>query len=150
MLAIFSKANHPSRVLCLLGQCHDQCSDSSLSIWGLGRPVFRTLPVSGLFYSMVCLISLSYCQVDTKTLMNACRFMPADALWTFAMACNVYLTFFRKYDASRLRSLEWKYAIMCYGVPFIPSFVYFFIKSDSKGPIYGSAVVSLLTSKHLR
>ena len=74
-------------------------------------------------------------------LMNA-RFMPADALWTFAMACNVYLTFFRKYDASRLRSLEWKYAIMCYGVPFIPAFVYFFIKTDSKGPIYGSAVVS--------
>ncbi|QKX53009.1 uncharacterized protein TRUGW13939_00080 [Talaromyces rugulosus] len=68
-------------------------------------------------------------------------FMPADALWTFAMACNVYLTFFRKYDASRLRSIEWKYAIMCYGVPFIPSFVYFFIKSDSKGPIYGSAVL---------
>ncbi|CRG86650.1 Cyclic AMP receptor 2 [Talaromyces islandicus] len=68
-------------------------------------------------------------------------FMPADALWTFAMACNVYLTFFRKYDASRLRSLEWKYAIMCYGVPFIPSFVYFFIKTDSKGPIYGSAVL---------
>ncbi|KAH8700760.1 hypothetical protein BGW36DRAFT_292700 [Talaromyces proteolyticus] len=68
-------------------------------------------------------------------------FMPADALWTFAMACNVYLTFFRKYDASTLRNLEWKYVLMCYGLPFIPSFVYFFINSDSKGPIYGSAVI---------
>lgn len=68
--------------------------------------------------------------------------MPADALWTFAMALNVYLTFFYKYDASRLRQLEWKYVVFCYGLPFIPSFVYFFVNTDEKGPIYGSAVVS--------
>jgi hypothetical protein len=69
------------------------------------------------------------------------RFMPADALWTFAMAFNVYLTFFHKYDAARLRSLEWKYVLLCYGIPFIPSFVYFFVRTEAKGPIYGSAVV---------
>ncbi|KAL1984003.1 hypothetical protein VTN96DRAFT_9688 [Rasamsonia emersonii] len=68
-------------------------------------------------------------------------FMPADALWTFAMAFNVYLTFFYKYDASRLRRLEWKYVLLCYGLPFIPSFVYFFVKNETNGPIYGSAVL---------
>lgn len=68
--------------------------------------------------------------------------MPADALWTFAMAFNVYLTFFHKYDASRLRRLEWKYVLLCYGLPFIPAFVYFFVKNEAKGPVYGSAVVS--------
>ncbi|KAL1962929.1 hypothetical protein VTN77DRAFT_9025 [Rasamsonia byssochlamydoides] len=68
-------------------------------------------------------------------------FMPADALWTFAMAFNVYLTFFHKYDASQLRRLEWKYVLLCYGLPFIPSFAYFFVKNEAKGPIYGSAVI---------
>ena len=69
--------------------------------------------------------------------------MPADALWTFAMACNVYLTFFRKYDAKQLRLLEWRYILLCYGIPFVPAFVYFFVRSDSRGRVYGSAVVSL-------
>ncbi|KAF3395716.1 hypothetical protein F1880_007317 [Penicillium rolfsii] len=68
-------------------------------------------------------------------------FMPADALWTFAMACNVYLTFFHKYDADQLRQLEWKYAIGCYGLPFIPAFVYFFIHTPSRGRVYGSAIL---------
>lgn len=70
------------------------------------------------------------------------RFMPADALWAFAMACNVYLTFFRKYDAERLRRLEWKYLVGCYGLPFIPAFSYFFIETKERGSIYGSAAVS--------
>ena len=69
--------------------------------------------------------------------------MVADALWTFAMACNVYLTFFRRYDAEQLRSLEWKYIFFCYDVPFIPAFIFFFIRSESRGKVYGSAVVCL-------
>ena len=72
--------------------------------------------------------------------------MPADALWTFAMACNVYLTFFYKYDSEQLRHLEWKYLIFCYGLPFIPAFIYFFIKTDASGRIYGSAIVRLSIS----
>ncbi|EED17033.1 cAMP receptor-like protein, putative [Talaromyces stipitatus ATCC 10500] len=67
--------------------------------------------------------------------------MPADALWTLAMAFNVYLTFFHKYDAVKLRRLEWKYLVLCYGLPFIPPFIYFFIHSSSKGPVYGSATL---------
>ncbi|OQD80592.1 hypothetical protein PENANT_c034G08527 [Penicillium antarcticum] len=68
-------------------------------------------------------------------------FMPADALWTFAMACNVYLTFFHKYGSEQLRQLEWKYALFCYGVPFIPAFAYFFVKTQARGRVYGSAIL---------
>ncbi|KAL4950855.1 Nnf1-domain-containing protein [Aspergillus filifer] len=68
-------------------------------------------------------------------------FMPADALWTFAMAFNVYLTFFRKYNSEQLRRLEWKYVVLCYGLPFIPAFTYFFINSPSRGKVYGSAIL---------
>ncbi|KAL4894616.1 hypothetical protein BDV59DRAFT_13695 [Aspergillus ambiguus] len=68
-------------------------------------------------------------------------FMPADALWTFAMACNVYLTFFRKYNSEQLRKQEWKYLLFCYGLPFIPSFVFFFVQSRSRGRVYGGAVL---------
>ncbi|KAK7897252.1 hypothetical protein LTR67_005141 [Exophiala xenobiotica] len=69
-------------------------------------------------------------------------FMPADALWTFAMACNVYLSFFHHYDATRLRTLEWRYLVACYGVPFLPALVFLFIDTPNKGKIYGDAVVS--------
>ena len=75
--------------------------------------------------------------------------MVADALWTFAMACNVYLTFFRRYDAEQLRSLEWKYILFCYGVPFIPAFIFFFVRTESRGKAYGSAVVRLTPSSCL-
>ncbi|CAI7658938.1 unnamed protein product [Penicillium pancosmium] len=68
-------------------------------------------------------------------------FMPADALWTFAMACNVYLTFFHKYDSEQLRQIEWKYLLFCYGLPLIPAFVYFFIKTEALGRVYGSAIL---------
>ncbi|KAF7510679.1 hypothetical protein GJ744_006045 [Endocarpon pusillum] len=68
-------------------------------------------------------------------------FMPADALWTLAMACNVYLTFFRKYNAQQLRALEWKYMIFCYGLPFLPAFAYFFVQSPAPSKVYGSATL---------
>lgn len=70
------------------------------------------------------------------------RFMPADALWIFSMACNVYLTFFHKYNSDQLRRLEWKYVLSCYGLPFIPSFAYFFVNTNERGRVYGAAIVS--------
>lgn len=76
-------------------------------------------------------------------LLKRIRFILADALWAFCMACNVYLTLFRRYNISQLRKLEWKYCIACYGLPFIPSFVYLFIETRARGKIYGSAIVSL-------
>ena len=68
--------------------------------------------------------------------------MPADSLWTLAMAVNVYLTFFHRYSASQLRSLEWKYLLACYCIPFVPALVFIFIKTEERGHIFGSAVVS--------
>jgi hypothetical protein len=50
--------------------------------------------------------------------------MPADAYWTLAMAVNVYLTFYWKFDGESLRRLEKYYIILCYGVPFLIAFVY--------------------------
>ncbi|KAL1977102.1 hypothetical protein VTN31DRAFT_3384 [Thermomyces dupontii] len=67
-------------------------------------------------------------------------FMPADALWTLCMAFNVYLTFFHQYNSSQLRKLEWKYFLLCYGVPFISAFVFLFVDSHDRGPLYGPAV----------
>lgn len=74
-------------------------------------------------------------------LANALRFMPADALWTFAMACNVWLSFFRNYDSATFRRLEYKYILACYGIPFVPAFVYLFIRTEDRDRIYGPAVV---------
>ncbi|EXJ54668.1 hypothetical protein A1O7_10009 [Cladophialophora yegresii CBS 114405] len=68
-------------------------------------------------------------------------FLPADALWTFAMACNVYLSFFRQYDALKLRGLEWRYLAACYGIPFLPAFVFLFVNSGDRGKVYGDAVL---------
>lgn len=70
--------------------------------------------------------------------------MPADALWTFAMACNVYLSFFRHYDSSQLRRLEWTYLGACYGIPLVPALVFLFVSTPSRGKIYGDAAVSLV------
>lgn len=75
--------------------------------------------------------------------------MPADALWTFAMACNVYLTFFHKYNSEQLRHLEWKYVLCCYGLPFIPAFAYFFIRTQARDRVYGSAIVCSLNLLYL-
>ncbi|KPI43655.1 uncharacterized protein AB675_6751 [Cyphellophora attinorum] len=66
-------------------------------------------------------------------------FMPADALWTFAMACNVYLTFFKQYDSISLRKLEWRYLAICYGLPLIPALTFLCIDTRARGKIYGSA-----------
>ncbi|KAL7942965.1 putative G-protein coupled receptor protein [Trichoderma barbatum] len=68
-------------------------------------------------------------------------FMPADAFWTLAMAFNVYLTFYHKYDARRLRRMEIPYLIFCYGIPFIPAFVYIFLKNKEGYRAYGNATL---------
>lgn len=62
-------------------------------------------------------------------------------MWNLAIAINVYLTLFRKYNAQQLKSLEWKYHVMCYGLPFVVALVYLFIETNQKGKIYGPATV---------
>ena len=69
--------------------------------------------------------------------------MPADSLWTLAMALNVYLTFRHRFSSSQLRSLEKKYILLCYGIPFVPAIVYAFLRTEARGRVYGDATVSL-------
>lgn len=57
------------------------------------------------------------------------------------MALNIWLTFYRKYDAERIRRLEIVYFVLCYGIPFIPGFVFIFIQTQSKGRMYGNATL---------
>ncbi|KAI0377452.1 family A G protein-coupled receptor-like protein [Hypomontagnella monticulosa] len=68
-------------------------------------------------------------------------FLPADAFWTLAMAFNVYLTFYHKFDAARLRKMEIWYLILCYGIPFVPALTYIFVRSESAGRMYGNATL---------
>lgn len=57
------------------------------------------------------------------------------------MAVNVYLTFYYKYDAQKLRKMEIPYLLCCYGIPFIVALTYIFIKTESKGRMYGNATI---------
>ncbi|KAI8958171.1 family A G protein-coupled receptor-like protein [Daldinia sp. FL1419] len=68
-------------------------------------------------------------------------FLPADAFWTLAMAFNVYLTFYHKFDAARLRMMEKWYLLICYGIPFVPALTYVFIRTESAGRMYGNATL---------
>ena len=77
---------------------------------------------------------------EVRQLMSL-RFVPADAFWNLAMAVNVYLTLFKKYNAQQLKAVEWKYHLACYGVPFIMALVLLFVESQEKGKVYGPAVV---------
>jgi hypothetical protein len=70
------------------------------------------------------------------------RFPVADVLWTLAMAVDVYLIVFRRYDTQSLKRLEWKYILFITTVTFVPALVFLFIRTDSKGPMYGSVKVS--------
>lgn len=67
--------------------------------------------------------------------------MPADAFWTLAMAINVYLTFYFKFDAQRLRRMEVAYWIGCYGIPLVPAFAFLFIKNSEGQRVYGNATL---------
>ncbi|UKZ65941.1 uncharacterized protein TrAtP1_007130 [Trichoderma atroviride] len=98
-----------------------------------------------LITNVATMISRSYidspnsagCQAQAFLIQT---FMPADVYWTLAMAINVYLTFYHKYDARALRRIEPIYLLCCYGLPFIPAFVFIFIKNREGIRIYGPAI----------
>ncbi|TVY35068.1 Cyclic AMP receptor-like protein A [Lachnellula occidentalis] len=80
----------------------------------------------------------SLCQFQAFLLQ---MFVPADAYWTFAMACNVYLTFYHHFGAYELRKLEKWYFLFCYGIPFIPAAVYLVVSTEKNGRMYGNATI---------
>lgn len=57
------------------------------------------------------------------------------------MAINVYLTFYFKFDAERLRRMEPLYLACCYGIPLVPAFTYIFIKDSNGQRVYGDATL---------
>jgi hypothetical protein len=67
--------------------------------------------------------------------------MQGDAYWALAMAINVYLTFYRKYDARQLRKMEIPYLFCCYGIPLIPGLTFIFVSNQHAGRPYGDAVL---------
>ena len=67
--------------------------------------------------------------------------MPADSFWMLAMAVNVHLTFYMKFDARQLRRMEIPYLLLCYGIPFVVGLVLIFISSPDKGRMYGNATL---------
>jgi hypothetical protein len=52
-----------------------------------------------------------------------------------------YMTLFKKYNSQQLKALEWKYHLLCYGVPFIIALTLIFIETTSRGRVYGPAIV---------
>ncbi|CAK7238492.1 hypothetical protein SEUCBS140593_010743 [Sporothrix eucalyptigena] len=68
-------------------------------------------------------------------------FMPADAFWTLAMAVNVYLTFYYKFDAQKLRRMEIPYLVCCYGIPFVVALTFVFVTNPRQGHMYGNATL---------
>ncbi|KAJ5094908.1 hypothetical protein N7532_007199 [Penicillium argentinense] len=70
--------------------------------------------------------------------------MPADTLWSFCMALNIYLTFYRRYSAEDLRRLEKWYFLLCYGLPLALATALCIINTTERGRIYGPALVDLV------
>ncbi|ROT41259.1 G-protein coupled receptor [Sodiomyces alkalinus F11] len=66
-------------------------------------------------------------------------FMGADVLWILSMAINVYLTFYYKFDAERLRKMEILYFLCCYGIPLVPALTYIFVRDGNGHRVYGNA-----------
>jgi hypothetical protein len=55
------------------------------------------------------------------------------------MALNVYLTFYHKFDAEKIRKMEKWYLLVCYGLPLPPALAFVFISTETRGRIYGNA-----------
>ncbi|KAI9708037.1 MAG: hypothetical protein M1820_004241 [Bogoriella megaspora] len=82
--------------------------------------------------------SSALCQVQAFLVQ---MFLGVDALWAFCMAINVYLSMFRGYSIKQLRKLDAKYLLFCYGVSFVPAFIFIFISTSARGHVYGPAVI---------
>lgn len=68
-------------------------------------------------------------------------FLGVDCYWAFCMAINVYLAFFRGYTVERLRSLDVRYLVLCYGLSFVPALVFLFISTPTRDHVYGNALI---------
>ncbi|KAL4902010.1 hypothetical protein BDW74DRAFT_169765 [Aspergillus multicolor] len=67
-------------------------------------------------------------------------FPVADVLWTLAMTWDVVLVVFWQYEPEALRKLEKKYVAVITTITITPALIFLFVRSDAKGPLYGSVV----------
>jgi hypothetical protein len=100
------------------------------------------VPVPGILDANVLPKLAILLQANTDE--EPCRFPLADVLWTLAMALDVFLIVFYKYEAEDLRKLEIKYASVITALVLIPATTFLFIHTPEKGPMYGSVTVSTL------
>ncbi|KAM3084029.1 hypothetical protein ACMFMG_001863 [Clarireedia jacksonii] len=89
-------------------------------------PTSTTGPVSGLCQFQGFLVQM---------------FRGVDCYWSFCMATNVYLVFFRGYTTDQLRRLDVWYLLSCYGLSFVPALVFLFISTKELGHVYGPAII---------
>ncbi|KAF2756345.1 family A G protein-coupled receptor-like protein [Pseudovirgaria hyperparasitica] len=125
---------------------------TTFGVWPTFRkPINRLVflaSIGNLLCNIATLISVSGTMYGAKNPLCQFQafliqmFIPADSLWTFCMALNVYLTFFKNYDSAMLRSLEKWYFLACYGTPLLPALIFLIIDHASKGArIYGPATL---------
>lgn len=136
----FPQAHQPPRLLRLVWQHDDQCWHPHVARLPR-RHSLRRLPVPGVSHPDVRMVNVARARGHDTNTGRHYRFMPADAYWTLAMAVNVYLTFYYKFDAVALRRMEIPYLLLCYGVPFIPAFVFIFVKDHGGTRVYGNALL---------
>jgi hypothetical protein len=103
------------------------------------------MSVSRFLFANVCseltILSPSNTSNFPNTDNDSHRFPLADVLWTLAMAVNVFLIVFYKYEADDLRKLEKWYISVITTLVFLPALTFLFIHTTTKGPMYGSVTV---------
>lgn len=66
-------------------------------------------------------------------------FMQSDPLWSLVAAITVFLVFFRRWGAERIKRLYWVYILFCYGFPIIAAIACLIYKKN--GSMYGNATL---------
>jgi hypothetical protein len=105
-------------------------------VWLLGKTLFC---VSSRDFSSKCKSRLSR---SSDYVLDPSRFLGVDAYWALCMAFNVYLAFFREYTIHQLKAFDLIYLSLCYGLAFIPAFLFVLLSNASRGRVYGPAIVS--------
>lgn len=136
-----SKAYKSSHILCIMGKHTMQHRNHDISVGDSGTTTIFPLPISSLPHPDVKAFSSKTLFYIDPLLIRKTRFVPADAYWNLAMAVNVYLTLFKKYNAQQLKAVEWKYHLTCYGGPFVVALTLLFVETQSRGKVYGDATV---------
>ncbi|KAF8855790.1 putative cAMP receptor [Acephala macrosclerotiorum] len=114
------------------------------------NPVHRIIFINA-FYNLfdVTATTISLSGPDAGNHSALCQFQGfmmqmfplADVMWTLAMACDVFLIVFWKYEAGDLRKLEIWYISIITALVFIPATTFLFIRTPEKGPMYGSVTL---------